>query len=88
MLGFGSSLETNQTTFDHLMKLKVPISIALMEEDSDTGSRILLSEKSVEWRYVLAHRSLSINHELFNTNQAKGPLGILKVNYQLVTKTG
>ena len=70
------------------MKLKVPISIALLEEDADTGSRVLLSEKSVEWRYVLAHRSLSINHEIFNTNQAKGPLGVLKINYQLVTKGG
>ncbi len=71
-----------------MMKLKVPISIAVVEEDIDTGSRKLISEKSMEWRYVLVHRSLAINHELNNVNQAKGPFGILKVNYQLVTKAG
>lgn len=88
MLGFGSLFEANQTTFDYLMKLKVPISIALLEEDTETGHRVLISEKSAEWRYVLVNRSLAINHELLNTNPAKGPLGILKVNYQLVTKGG
>lgn len=81
-------LEANQTTFDHLLKLRSPLSLAIMEEDSLTGSRKLLGEKQVEWRFVLAHKSLTMNHEICHANAARGPLGVLKVSYQLGTKSG
>lgn len=87
-MGFSPIFEANQTTFDYLLKLKSPISIAILEEDESTGSRTLLGEKQIEWRFVLVHRSLSMNHEFAHANLAKGPLGILKINYQLVTKGG
>lgn len=87
-MGFSSMFEANQTTFDYLLRLRSPLSIAILEEDERTGARVLLGEKQVEWRFVLVHRSLSMNHEFAHSNLAKGPLGILKINYQLVTKGG
>jgi centrosomal protein CEP76 len=87
-MGFGQLFEANQTTFDYLLKLRSPLSIAVLEEDELTGDRKLLGEKQVEWRFVLVHRSLSMNHEIAHSDLAKGPLGVLKINYQLVTRGG
>lgn len=87
-MGFSPIFEANQTTFDYLLKLRCPLSISILEEDEQTGARVLLGEKQIEWRFVLVHKSLSMNHEFAHANLAKGPLGILKINYQLVTKGG
>lgn len=88
MLGFGGLFEATQSTFDYLLKLKSNISIALLEMDTVTGQKTLLSEKEVEWRFVLVHKSLTMNLEMPNVNPVKGAVGILKVNFQLITKNG
>lgn len=88
LLSFGSMFEANQTTFDYLLKLRSPMSIVILEEDAETGNRKLLCEKQVEWRFVLVHKNLTMNHELMNATLAKGPLGIIKIHSQLITKGG
>lgn len=88
MLSFGSMFEANQTTFDYLLKLRSVFSIAVVEEDTATGARRLLSEKQLEWRFVLVHKSLTLNIELASMAPPKGPLGIMKLHMQLATKGG
>lgn len=88
LMSFGSMLQANQTTFDYLLRLKSPLSVVLVEEDLDTKNRKLLAEKNVEWRFVMVHKSLSMNLELVNAIPAKGPFGILKISFQMVTKSG
>ena len=88
LMSFGSIFEANQTTFDYLLKLKSPLSISLIEENNDTGNRKLLSEKNIEWRFLLSHRSLTMNLEMASVNGFKPVFGLLRVNIQLVTKGG
>ena len=87
-LSFGGSIGWNQSTYDYLLRLKTPLSLVVVEENAKTGERVLLSEKSIEWRYVLVHKSLTLNLELAHKQRAKGVLGMLKVSVQLATQGG
>lgn len=62
--------------------------MAVIEEDTQTGAKRLLSEKQLEWRFVLVHKSLTLNLELASLIPPRGPLGIMKLHMQLVAKGG
>lgn len=63
-----------------LLKLKTPLRFTLIEVDTQTGEKNILSIKDIEWRYVLAHEKLKLNMAFEGVKkQAGGELGILKL---------
>lgn len=63
-----------------LLKLKTPLRFTLIELDTKSGEKNILSIKDIEWRYVLAHEKLKLNMAFQGVKQqAGGDLGVLKL---------
>lgn len=87
--------EDNTVTVDSaiLAKLNSPVELALVSIDKN-GNKKLLSVKSVEWRFVLAHPRVDVSLELEGLEtKTKMTVGVIKVrlideNVLIVVKLG
>lgn len=62
-----------------LLKVRTPLRFTVYLQNQKTGERIIQSVKDVEWRYVLANRTLNINLPMPSVDNRSIKIGNLKV---------
>lgn len=70
------------------MLLKSPLKFMVYEKGVNDEHRELLSVKDIEWRFILANKTLSLNIELPYVHDRTTSIGILKVDLSLEAKDG
>ena len=80
---FKGILKTDRTTMSRLLLLKSPLRFTVLTRSETTGKKEVLCVKDIEWRYILAHKKLTLNVELPYIKDRQVSVGILRVELNL-----
>lgn len=75
--GFGKLLRAEKTVMSHLLMLKTPLNFMVYEKSLETGKKVLLAIRDIEWRFILANKTLGVNIELPYVHDRSLSIGIL-----------
>lgn len=82
---FGRLHLAEKAAMSHLALLKAPITFLIYEKNDTDGKKQLLSIKDIEWRFILAHKSLTLNMELPDIRERSLSIGILNFDVVLLS---